>query len=136
MWSVDPPYLHRLLYDRKTAMVLPSIVYTFDNRAGKITIKMFNLFSLVAFAGHRPQSVLWDSLTADAVWRFHCWLKVINNDHILFDVWWTTPSITENLFAMRHLLEILTNSLLANSTRPNGIHLRNHTYASNLAPSR
>ena len=104
----------------KITIVLPSFVYIFDNRAGKITIKMFNPSSLVVFAGHRPQSVLWDSLTADAVWRFHCWLKIINNDHIFFDVWWTAPSITENLFAMRYLLRFLTNSLLANSKRPNG----------------
>ena len=133
MSRVDPLYGHRLLNDIKVAIVMPSVVYISDKRAGKI-IQMLNSSSLVVFAGHRPQSVLWDSSTANAVWRFHCWLKVINN--FFFDVWWTTPSISKNLSAMQHSLGFLTNLLLANSKRPNGIHLRKRTYVSNPAPSR
>ena len=103
MLRVDPLYGHRLLNNRKVATVMPSVVYISDKRAGKI-IQMLNISSLVVFAGHRPQSVLWDSSTANAVWRFHCWLKVINN--FFFDVWWTTPSIPKNLFCDETFVEI------------------------------
>ena len=68
MLHVDPFYESSRRPKKKT-IAMPSFVYIFDKRAGKITIKMFNPSSLVVFAGHRPQSVLWDSSTADAVWR-------------------------------------------------------------------